>query len=94
MFRVEVLVGTVAQVDLLLRFRVPPVALKPARPKVETAAAESEIRVDLAQTPGKLLERAVRNPVKLADGATRRQEFAAAVPREAAAPVQWLWKPG
>ena len=80
--------------DLFPRLRVPGVAVQRAKARVETVAAESEIRVDLAHNPGKVPERVVRNPVKPADGETRLPGFAAAVPRVAAVLVQWLWKPG
>ena len=84
----------VEEAGLVPRLRVPAVALQRAKAQVETVAAESEIRVELAHNPGKFPERVVRNPVKPADGEMRLPGFAAAVPRAAAVLVQWLWKPG
>jgi len=77
----------------VLRLPVLPALLPLARTRVETAVAESETRVDLAGNRGRFLEQAVRKPAKQAGGETRLPEFAAAVPREAAPLVQWLWKP-
>jgi hypothetical protein len=93
MFPAEVPAGRAEEVELVLRLLVLPALLRLARTRVETVAAELETPVDLARKRGRLLGEAVRKPAKQADGETRLLEFAAAVPREAAPLVQWLWKP-
>jgi hypothetical protein len=93
MFPAEAPVAAAEEADLALRLLVLAAMLPLARTQVETAAAEPETPVDLARKRGRLLGEAVRKPAKQADGETRLLEFAAAVPREAAPLVQWLWKP-
>jgi hypothetical protein len=93
MFPAEAPVAAAEEADLALRLLVLAALLRLVRTRVETVAAELETPVDLARKRGRLLEEAVRKPAKQADGETRLPEFAAAVPREAAPLVQWLWKP-
>jgi len=92
MFPAEGPVAAAKEADLALRLLVLR-ALLLARTRVETVAAELETPVDPARKGGRFLQEAVRKLAKQADGETRLLEFAAAVPREAAPLVQWLWKP-
>jgi hypothetical protein len=92
MFPAEAPVAAAEVADLAPRRLVLRAALRRARAREETAAAEPEIPVDLARTLGRPPE-AVRKRAKQADGETRLPEFAAAVPHEAAPLVQWPWKP-
>src|SRR5271156_1479080 len=92
-FPAEALAGAAEEADIALRLLVLPALPPLVITRAETAAAGPETRVDLAGNRGRFLEQAVRRPSKQAGGETRLPEFAAAVPREAAPLVQWLWKP-